>query len=169
MYKVAIDIYKRLTETNPQACEPDLAQSYHDLATLYFGVQRFDKVELMHKAALVIHKRLAKDNPQIYKSYLAVDYINIAYTFILSKQFAQAELYSIEALKVDSTKYFANTNLALAYLLQGKYADAEKIYIQYKSELKNDFLNDFEEFVKAGIIPTERQADVEKIKKILNE
>lgn len=108
MYKVAIDIYKRLTETNPQACEPDLAQSYHDLATLYFGVQRFDKVELMHKAALVIHKRLAKDNPQIYKSYLAVDYINIAYTFILSKQFVQAEQYSIKALKVDSTKYFAN-------------------------------------------------------------
>lgn len=169
MYKVAIDIYKRLTETNPQACEPDLAQSYHDLATLYFGVQRFDKVELMHKAALVIHKRLAKDNPQIYKSYLAVDYINIAYTFILSKQFVQAEQYSIKALKVDSTKYFANTNLALAYLLQGKYTDAEKIYIQYKSELKNDFLNDFEEFAKAGIIPTERKADVEKIKKMLKE
>lgn len=95
-------------------------------------------------AALIIYKRLAEDDPQVYKSYLAVDYINIAYTSILSKQFAQAELYSFEALKVDSTKYFANTNLALAYFLQGKYADAEKIYIQYKSEFKNDFLNDIE-------------------------
>ena len=148
---------------------PALAQSYYNLANSYFGAQRFDEVEKMHKAASIIYKRLAEDEPQAYQSYLAVDYINIAYTSILSKQFAQAELYSIEALKVDSTKYFANTNLALANLLQGKYADAEKIYIQYKSELKNDFLNDFEEFAKAGIIPTERQADVEKIKKMLNE
>ena len=40
---------------------------------------------------------------------------------------------------------------------------------QYKSELKEGFLSDFEEFTKAGLIPKNREEDVEKIKKILEE
>ena len=84
-------------------------------------------------------------------------------------KFEVGELHSLEALKVDSTQHIAYTNLAAAYLLQGKYQAAEKLYSQYKNEFKEGFLSDFEEFAKANVIPTERMADVEKIKKILNE
>ena len=90
------------------------------------------------------------------------------YANVLGK-FEEGELYSLEALKVDSTQHLAYTNLAAAYLLQGKYQAAEKLYRQYKSELKEGFLSDFDELAKAGVIPAERKADVEKIKKMLNE
>ena len=90
------------------------------------------------------------------------------YANVLGK-FEEGELHSLEALKVDSTQHLAYTNLAAAYLLQGKYQAAEKLYRQYKSELKEGFLSDFDELAKAGVIPAERKADVEKIKKMLNE
>ena len=90
------------------------------------------------------------------------------YANVLGK-FEEGELHSLEALKVDSTQHLAYTNLAAAYLLQGKYQAAEKLYRQYKNELKDGFLSDFDELAKAGVIPAERMADVEKIKKMLNE
>ena len=84
-------------------------------------------------------------------------------------KFGEGELHSLEALKVDSTQHLAYTNLAAAYLLQGKYQDAERLYRQYKSEFKDGLLSDLDELAKAGVIPSERMADVEKIKKMLNE
>ena len=90
------------------------------------------------------------------------------YANVLGK-FEEGELHSLEALKVDSAQHLAYTNLAAAYLLQGKYQAAEKLYRQYKNELKEGFLSDFDELAKAGVIPAERMADVEKIKKMLNE
>ena len=84
-------------------------------------------------------------------------------------KFEEGEHYSLEALKVDSTQHLAYTNLAAAYLLQGKYEAAEKLYRQYKSEFKDGLLTDLDELAKAGVIPADRMADVEKIKKILNE
>ena len=84
-------------------------------------------------------------------------------------KFEEGELHSLEALRVDSTQHLAYTNLAAAYLLQGKYQAAEKLYRQYKNEFKDGLLTDLDELAKAGVIPAERKADVEKIKKILNE
>lgn len=84
-------------------------------------------------------------------------------------KFEEGEHHSLEALKVDSTQHLAYTNLAAAYLLQGKYQAAEKLYRQYKNEFKDGLLTDFDELAKAGVIPVERLADVEKIKKMLNE
>jgi tetratricopeptide (TPR) repeat protein len=84
-------------------------------------------------------------------------------------KFEEGELHSLEALKVDSTHHLAYTNLAAAYLLQGKYQAAEKLYRQYKSEFKDGLLTDLDELAKAGVITADRKADVEKIKKMLNE
>ena len=90
------------------------------------------------------------------------------YANVLGK-FEEGELHSLEALKVDSTQHLAYTNLAAAYLLQGKYQAAEKLYRQYKNEFKDGLLTDLDELAKAGVIPADRMADVEKIKKMLNE
>ena len=84
-------------------------------------------------------------------------------------KFEEGEHHSLEALKVDSAQHLSYTNLAAAYLLQGKYQAAEKLYRQYKNEFKDGLLTDFDELAKAGVIPVERLADVEKIKKMLNE
>ena len=169
MYKSALEIRKHLTENNPQAYEPDLARSYNDLADLYSDITFFSESEKMYKAALDIYIRLAEDNPQVYKQSLTVIYNSLGFVYIFTKQFAQAEKNSKEAIKKDSTNHIAYNYLAAANLLQGKYNDAEKIYIRYKSELKELFLITFEAFADVGIIPAERMADVEKIKKMLNE
>lgn len=84
-------------------------------------------------------------------------------------KFQEGERYSLEALKVDSTKHLAYTNLAAAMLFQGKTEEAEKLYRQYKVEFKDSMLDDFAEFERLGIIPKERKSDVERIKAILKE
>jgi tetratricopeptide (TPR) repeat protein len=84
-------------------------------------------------------------------------------------QLEKAEQYAREALSIDPTQHWINTNLASSLLFQGRYAEAEAIYRQYKDELKDSFLGDFEEFEKSGVIPEERKADVERIRKMLNE
>lgn len=104
-----------------------------------------------------------------YAELLNAILISQSFYSIFEKQYAEAEAYSKEALEVDSTKHIAYSNLAAALLFQGKYQEAEKIYRQYKPELKEGFLSDFEEFTKAGMIPKNREEDVEKIKKILEE
>ena len=77
MYKSAIAIRERLAKANPQAYEEDLANSYNNLANLYFATQRFQESEAMYKLALAIRERLAKANPQIYEPDLAVSYNNL--------------------------------------------------------------------------------------------
>ena len=83
--------------------------------------------------------------------------------------FKEGEQYSFEALKVDSTNHYVYTNLAAAYLFQGKVEEAERLYRQYKAELKDSSLSDFAEYERLGIIPPQRKKDVERIKAMLNE
>ena len=85
------------------------------------------------------------------------------------KQFAQAEQYAREGLQVDSTQHLIYTNLAASLLFQGKYEEAEQIYRQYKEDLKDSFLDDFRQFAEAGVIPKELEAEVERIKQMLEE
>ena len=75
----------------------------------------------------------------------------------------------MEAIKVDSTKRIAYTNLAAALLFQGKVEEAENLYRQYKAEFKEGFLDDFAEYERLAVIPDERKKDVERIKSMLKE
>lgn len=94
---------------------------------------------------------------------------NQSYNAILMKDFAESEKQAQDALAIDPSQHWIVTNLAAALLFQGKYEEAEKTYLQYKEELKDNFLNDFKDFGDAGIIPESHQAEVERIKQILNE
>ncbi len=90
-----------------------------------------------------------------------------AYDAILRGDYPAAESLSLYGLKKDSTQHWIATNLAAALLFQGKTIEAEKIYRQYKNELKKSFLDDFTVFEKAGVIPEERKKDVEHIRQLL--
>ena len=111
---------------------------------------------------------LLANNPNISNSLYGI-YISASYSAVMVKSFNRAEQLAKEGLAVDSTQHFIHTNLAAALLFQGRYAEAEKIYLQYKSELKDSFLDDFRQFAEAGVIPKKCEADVERIKKMLNE
>lgn len=94
---------------------------------------------------------------------------NLAFAANVIGKFHEGEKYSKESLAVDSTEHLAYTNLAASLLMQGRYSEAEKLYIQFKSEFKDSFLDDLKVLTEYGVIPKEREADVEKIKRLLTE
>jgi tetratricopeptide (TPR) repeat protein len=169
MYKEALEIRRRLAQDNPQVYEPNLAETLYNLALLSGKIKLYDNAVAKYEEALVIYRRLAKTNPQTYNSKVANILGSQSYYAIFLKQFTESEQFAREGITMDSTMHFIYTNLAAALLFQGKYAAAEAIYRQYKNELKESFLDDFEQFSEAGVIPEERKEDVEKIKMMLNE
>ena len=54
-------------------------------------------------------------------------------------------------------------------LFQCKYNEAAALYLQYKDELKDSYLQNLQDYEAAGVIPEDRKADVERIRKMLNE
>ena len=119
-------------------------------------------------SALEVYQRLTAVNPQVYEPYLVRACNNLSFLFLAQGNFEEAERYAREGSKYDFTHHTIYTNLAASLLLQGRYAEAEEIYLRYKEELKEDFLSDFEDFYRRGIIPPEREDDVERIKKLLS-
>ena len=168
MYLSAMEIRRRLAVANPQVYEPDLADTQYNLGCLYYNIQRYEDSEEMYLSALEVYQRLTAVNPQVYEPYLVRACNNLSFLFLAQGNFEEAERYAREGSKYDSTYHTIYTNLAASLLLQGRYAGAEEIYLRYKEELKEDFLSDFEDFYRRGIIPPEREDDVERIKKLLS-
>ena len=168
MYLSAVEIYQRLSVVNPQVYEPGLATTQNNLGNLYRDTQRYEDSEEMYLSAMEIYRRLAAVNPQVYEPDLVRACNNLSFLFLAQSNFEEAERYAREGAKYDSTHHTIYTNLAASLLLQGRYAEAEEIYLRYKEELKEDFLSDFEDFYRRGIIPPEREDDVERIKKLLS-
>ena len=139
------------------------------LDVLYSKDKDYATAYSYNKKLLPLLKANYEGNAATWKSEYCGKLISQSFYANVLGKFEEGELHSLESLKVDSTQHLAYTNLAAAYLLQGKYQDAEKLYRQYKSEFKEGLLSDLDELAKAGVIPSERIADVEKIKKMLNE
>ena len=137
------------------------------LQQLYEQEKKNSQAYQCYKQNIPLLKTLYQSDKSNYKEQLNGILVNQSFYAIFEKQYAEAETYSKEALEVDSTNHIAYSNLAAALLFQGKYLEAEKIYSQYKSELKEGFLSDFDEFSKTGVIPKNREGDVEKIKQLL--
>ena len=168
MYLSDMEIRRRLAVANPQVYEPDLADTQYNLGCLYYNIQRYEDSEEMYLSALEVYQRLTAVNPQVYEPYLVRACNNLSFLFLAQGNFEEAERYAREGSKYDFTHHAIYTNLAASLLLQGRYAEAEEIYLRYKEELKEDFLSDFEDFYRRGIIPPEREDDVERIKKLLS-
>ena len=137
------------------------------LDQLYRQEKKYSKAYQCFKRNIPLLKTIYRSDKNNYTELLKSILVSQSFYSIFEKQYVEAENYSKEALEVDSTKHVIYGNLAAALLFQGKYQEAEKIYRQYKSELKEAFLSDFEEFSKAGVIPKNREEDVEKIRQLL--
>jgi len=105
-----------------------------------------------------------------YQSILARNYCTISWYYLFIKEYAQSEQSALKALELDSTYIVSKTNLAHALLFQNRFSEAEVIYkelVQTDESYAKVLLDDFNDLEKAGVIPSERKADVEKIKQIL--
>ena len=168
-YTHALKIYRSLNEVNPEAYLPDVAMTLNNLACLQSDLHQYDKAEENYTEALNICRDLAEVNPDAYRIHYAIVLGCISYMYILKREFIKAELCARDGIRVDSTQTFIYSNLASSLLMQGKYDEAERLYLLYKNELRDAFLDDFIKFEEIGIIPEEYREDVEKIKRILNE
>lgn len=129
-------------------------------------------------------KPLAAKDKNKYAVDLANAYNDMAGYLLFNKQFEEAEKMAREGLfptnkdlpdNYSKETEIVNSNLALALLFQGKYNDAEKIYLAFKDKIKEKtmyedkklfkqiFLDDLDEMEKAGIT----NKDVGKIRALL--
>ena len=168
-FEVALVFYRKAAKANPA-----LQNSY--ATSLYYLSQLYSVITKNHPAAYAINQELLpimkgmyEENPDGLKSDYVITLGNQSFYAIFMRQYQETEQYAREAISIDSTQHILYTNLAAALLFQGKYVEAEVIYRQYKSELKDSFLGDLKQFAEAGVIPKEREEDVEKIKKLLEE
>ena len=139
------------------------------LVDLYSNEKNYTKAYSHNEVLIPLLKVNYEENAQRWKTEYNNKALNQSFFANLLGKFKEGEQYSLEAIKIDSTQHLAYTNLAAALLFQGRFEEAEKLYLEYKDEFKNNFIDDFAEFERLGVIPEERKADVERIKAILNE
>ena len=131
-------IRRRLAQSNPQAYEPDVATTLHNLAILYSNTQRFSDSEEMFKEALAIRRRLAQSNLPAYEPDVATTLYNIGFLKVQTEQYADAISPFEEALNI--YRRLAQINpaeqqwyegslfgLSLVYLAVNKYISAYNI------------------------------------------
>ena len=164
-FEQALEFYKKEAEHGESIDYYTTIMSRLD--QLYGQEKKYSQAYQCFKRNISLLKTIYRSDKNNYAELLKSILVSQSFYSIFEKQYVEAEIYSKEALEVDSTKHVVYGNLAAALLFQGKYQEAEKIYRQYKSELKEGFLSDFEEFSKAGVIPKNREEDVEKIKQLL--
>jgi tetratricopeptide (TPR) repeat protein len=167
-YNEALDIRRQLASDNPQVYESFLASTLVNLGLLYCQQEQYQKAIPVFEESLLHYKNLSSNNPSFFQYYINI-LVNQSYLFIYAEEFVKSEQYAREAILYDASLLTAYTNLAASLLFQGKYTEAEDIYRQYKDEKKDSFHKDLQDFEAAGVIPDERKADVEKIRKLLNE
>ncbi len=108
LYERALDIYRRLAKSNPQAYEPNVAVTLNNLAILYKNTQQFTESEAMYKEALETYRRLAKSNPQAYEPYVAGTMSNLANLYSDTQRLTESEAMYKEALEI--YRRLANSN-----------------------------------------------------------
>lgn len=139
------------------------------LVDLYSNEKNYTKAYSYNEVLIPLLKVNYEENAQRWKTEYNNKALNQSFYANLLGKFKEGEQYSLEAIEIDSTQHIAYTNLAAALLFQGRFEEAEKLYLEYKDEFRNGFIDDFAEFERLGVIPEERKADVERIKAILNE
>lgn len=168
IFEEAVTIYRRRVPLNPNH-ENCYENSLYCLTQLYPTINNHIKNHEALEELIPFLNGHYQEDPENWKEDYADALGSQACQCIFMHKFTQAEQYAHKALSIDSTQHWINTSLAASLLFQGKYTEAEAIYCQYKAELKDSFLEDFDDYEAAGVIPEERKADMEKIRKLLSE
>ena len=139
-----------------------LSEVYSNLKEFHNGYQLL--VELVPSL-----KSLCQQYPEMWQERYLMVLGNLSYYALFERRYAESEQYALEVLTMDPSQQWVYSNLAPARLFLGRYAEAEEIYRAMKSEMQDSFLQDLKDLGAAGVVPKERQADVERIRQLLNE
>lgn len=167
LFKESLSLYRDLMKLNPDAYQAEVPKVLRNLATAYDKMNRLADGEKAYQEELAINQELALQEPTRYNADVARSYGNLSNHALLMKDFDRAIDLANKGLAIDDSKLFIRANLAAAYLFAGKTALAEEIYKHYKPQLHDVFLDDLQQFSSLGIIPKERLADVERIRRLL--
>jgi hypothetical protein len=160
---------------NPDFIKKDIDQFVKEIK----NEKSNDNKKIFYKYLIRLEEHLLKISPEenITKS-LGNHYNSLAWYQLLTGKYNQAERTVNQGLKVDPNNLYFHTNLPAALLFQGKLKKAKKLYDRWKNKpfspeagyptFKEAFLDDFKSFEKEKVIPKKYEADVEKIKSLLN-
>lgn len=168
MFTEALGLYRKLADADPRTYLPEVAKMLRNIANLLDKRKSWDESEKSYLEELAINKQLAQQSSQ-YNADVARTYGNLSNHALLMKQFDKALDYARQGLACDETKLFIQANIAAAHLFKGEYDQAEAIYRQYRTQLKDTFLDDLDQFGKQGVIPLEHAGDVERIRQLLQQ
>lgn len=169
LFEESLGLYREMAAIDPQNNLADVAKLMRNVANIHDKLGQLDEGGKMYEQELAINKQLAEGNPGLYAAHVARSYGNLSNHALLLKQFDKALEYARLGLACDSSKLYIHANVAAAYLFKGEYAAAESIYRQYMPQLRDTFLDDLSQFERQGVIPVARQADVEKIRQLLQQ
>lgn len=137
-----------------------MAADWNELGNAYFNTGNY-------KQAVTCQERAVLHDPGN-----AIFLWSLSWYYLFTKQFKEAVTASEKVLRMDSTQTGVYTNLALGYLLDGRYPDAEQVYKEWMDKeypfddrptFREVFLDDLKELEQAGIT----HPGVERIRNVL--
>ena len=142
LYVEALQIYRQLAESNPDAYMPRVAMTLNNLATLQSDLGRYVEAEENYVEALRIRRQLAESNPDAYMPDVATSLNNLANLQSDLGRYVEAEKNHVEALRICRQLAESNpdaymprvatslNNLAILQSELGRYVEAEENYVE---------------------------------------
>lgn len=168
-FQECVTLRKDLYDKIPQTYCVAYVGALKRLAFVYNKQKRYEEAYQKCDSAYGICRIMYRWQSNKYKNDLVETMGTLSFFALLTGRCDRAEDIARDALVGDSTQQWISVNLAAALLLQGKYGEAEAFYRQLNSGNKKGALDDLQLYAEAGVIPKNYEADVEKIKKMLNE
>jgi tetratricopeptide (TPR) repeat protein len=140
-YLQALDIFERLSQSNPQQFDSDLASITGNLGNYYDAIHKMPEAEKYYLQSLDIRERLSKSNPQKFDPHLAAATMSLGNYYSNIQKMAEAEKYYLQSLDIRERLSKSNPqqfepdlastaiNLGIFYLDINKPLEAEKSYL----------------------------------------
>jgi len=173
-FEESLNIFRDLAIENPKVYLPEVAFTLSNLACVHLEAKNYDSSLKCLEESLRIYQKLAESNPMVYNNNWKDASLDISNFYLHTQEYAQAEQYARKALEIDKDYAEAKIKLAHALLFKNNISEAEQLYLELSQTLNEEnetysqtILENFDVLEKAGAIPQERKADVEKIREML--
>jgi tetratricopeptide (TPR) repeat protein len=167
------DIAERLSAQYPEnlVYQQVLAYSLQGEAATAFATGRTSKAVAAMRRAAHVYAKIGETSGAAEADILSSQALGILSVYLLLAQKPEEAVEAaIEGLEKDPSQIWIYANLAHGHLLNGRYSQAEKIYLEHCADVLSDgrrfdqaVLDDFQELRRNGIA----HPDMERIEKLL--